>query len=260
MAQNDSFSTRRAGMALESEVGTFASEVISVICDRQAPSPSGARQFTLNFLVRAVTSTQHFDPGLVLDELRGHRLSTDLIIDLYIPEAAVCLGDQWIRSDIDFATVTIGALRLQAILAEAASDRMLYGARMTPEHTALIVVPRGEQHFLGASVVSAQLRRLGCDVATSFAETEAAIVNRVIYDQPEMVLFTCSRVAGLEAIAKAVKKIRRHVNPAPVLALGGALRGDFAAIREKTNVDLVSKVAKDVYGFCAKRVKSLDKG
>ena len=69
---------------------------------------------------------------------------------------------------------------------------------------ALVVVAEGEQQFLGASVVAAQLRRLGCGVRLSIAAPPKQITNRVLYDQPDMVLMSCAQVAGLEPVARNV--------------------------------------------------------
>ncbi|WP_299685016.1 B12-binding domain-containing protein [uncultured Tateyamaria sp.] len=238
----------------------MASQVISVLCERQTSGPSGARQIVVDYLLRAVTSRNSFDASLVMEELRGYRLTIDSIIDLYIPQVATCMGELWTTSDLDFASVTVGALRLQALLSEASSALVHTAINTHTAPLALVVVSEGEQHFLGASVVAAQLRRLGCDVSLSIAEPPKQITNRVLYDQPDMVLMSCAQVAGLETIARNVKKIRRAIDPAPVIALGGAMRGDIEGIRKKTGVDLVTKSAKDVVGFYTKRHKALSRG
>ena len=257
MAQDDPFGTTHAHRGAGDSLEPLASQVISVLCERQTSAPSGARQIVVDYLLRAATSRNSFDAVLVMEELRGYRLTIDAIIDLYIPQVAAQMGELWQTSDIDFASVTVGALRLQALLGEASSTLMHASAGAHDAPLALVVVAEGEQHFLGASVVAAQLRRLGCDVSLSIAEPPKQITNRVLYDQPDMVLMSCAQVAGLETVARNVKKIRTSIDPAPVIALGGALRGDFDGIRKKTGVDLVTNSAKDVVGFYTKRHKAL---
>ena len=260
MAHDEPFDTARTRNGEAHDLEPLASQVISVLCERQTSSANGVRQIVADYLLRAATSKEGFDPVLVMDELRGHRLTVDAIIDLYIPQVANQLGDLWITSDIDFASVTVGSLRLQALLSEASAAMSGHDLSTRDAPLALVVVAEGEQHFLGASVVAAQLRRLGCDVSLSISETPKQITNRVLYDQPDMVLLSCARVAGLETITRHVTKIREAVDPAPVLALGGALHGDIDAIRSKTGVDLVTKSAKDVVGFFTKRQKALSRG
>jgi hypothetical protein len=234
--------------------------VIDVIADRQTQTPDGARQFLVNYLVRAVLRRDEFQTPLVLAELRGNRLSLDQIIDIYIPHVATVLGDMWVRSELNFAQVTIGSMRLQSLLGEAAADILPISAQGKPEMSALVVIPEGEQHFLGASVLSAQLRRMGIATCGSFAERDEQIIARIEIDTPSMVLFTAARLETLEVVQRTVKKIKTALAATPVLALGGSLRGNIEGFREKTGVDLVTNTAKDVVSFTTKRCKSLAKG
>ncbi|MBY5935459.1 cobalamin B12-binding domain-containing protein [Tateyamaria omphalii] len=257
MTQDDPFGPTRHPIGRACDQAAFASEVISILNDRQVVGASGARQVALDYLVRAVIKRVDFDARLVLDEMRAYRLTNDALIDIYIPRTAEHLGELWMTSDLDFAAVTIGALRLQALLGEAAQSLSRNHADMTNVLNALVIVPESEQHFLGASVVAAQLRRLGCDVSVSINESQQQVVDRVGYDRPDMVLFSCARAVGLETIRGTVKKIRHNGDPTPVLALGGAFSGFTDGIKKQTGVDLVTNTAKDVVGFTTKRQKAL---
>lgn len=260
MTHDDRFgTTTNLGYGLDLE--PLASQVIMLLSERQTISPVGARQVIVDYLVRSALSSSGFDPVQVMHELRGYRLTVDAVIDLYIPQAAVCLGDLWMSSDIDFAQVTVGSLRLQALLSEAIVDgASRVRTDVSDMLTALVIVPEGEQHVLGANVVAAQLRRLGCDTSVSFCETSKEVATRVICDQPDMVLFSCSRSAALESISRTVQKIRSNSDLAPVIAVGGAVRGDTDGIMKKAGADIMTNMAKDVLAFCAKRKKALSRG
>ncbi len=260
MAHDDPFGTAFPNRGSGDNLEPLASQVISLLRERQTAGPTGARQVVVDYLVRAITAPKGFDVMQVMDELRGYRLTVDAIIDLYIPQAADCIGELWQTSDLDFASVTVGALRLQSLLGEASSETTHLTHADSDALHALVVVPEGEQHFLGASVVAAQLRRLGCDVSLSISERTQFITNRVICDQPDMVLMSCARGSALDSIAKTVKKIKKAADPMPVLALGGAVRGDRDGMKDKTGVDLVTNTAKDVVSFCMKRHKALSRG
>ena len=239
----------------------LASKVIMMLSERQAVTPAGARQVIVDYLVRTALAKRGFDPVQVMHELRGHRLTVDAVIDVYIPQAAVRLGEMWMESDIDFAEVTIGSLRLQSLLIEASVEVDHRPSVDTDDVMhALVVVPEAEQHLLGANVVAAQLRRLGCEAAVSICETPKTVAARVTCDQPDMVLFTCARSAALDSIARTVQKIRENTHPTPVIALGGPVRGDLDGMREKAGADLMTNTAKDVVSFCAKRKKALGQG
>ena len=156
MAQDDPFGTTHAHRGAGDSLEPLASQVISVLCERQTSAPSGARQIVVDYLLRAATSRNSFDAVLVMEELRGYRLTIDAIIDLYIPQVAARMGVQWQTSDIDFASVTVGVLRLQALLGEASSALAHSSAGAHDAPLALVVVAEGGQRFLGASVVAAQ--------------------------------------------------------------------------------------------------------
>ena len=257
MAQDGTFGTTRSHPGPSADLEPLAAQVISMLCERQTVTAAGARQVAVDYLLRAVCLKGAFDPALVLDELRGYRLTLDSIIDLYIPQVAMRMGEMWLSSDLSFAEVTVGGLRLQSLLGEASMGLTYVGEPEDGALHALIVVAEGEQHFLGASVVAAQLRRVGCNVSLSISETRKQVMSRVMCDQPDMVLLSCARPAALETLTRTVKTIRSSVDPAPVLALGGPLRGNADAIKNQTGVDLVTTVATDVVGFCMKRQKAL---
>ncbi|WP_299048981.1 cobalamin B12-binding domain-containing protein [uncultured Tateyamaria sp.] len=257
MTQDDPYGTTRRPSGRFDEHAALASEVISILKDRQVVGPSGARQIAVDYLVRVVTTRVDFDAALVLEEMSAYRLTHDALIDLYIPKAAEHLGDMWMTSDLDFASVTVGAMRLQALLGEAAHGLTRVHTDHSDTPHALVVVPEAEQHFLGASVVAAQLRRLGCDVGISINESSAHLLGRVEYDRPDMVLFSCARASALETIRRSVKKIRQLGDVPPVLALGGPCAVIAETTRDQTGVDLVTNTAKDVVGFVTKRKKAL---
>lgn len=234
----------------------LASRVISVLRDRQTSTADGARSFILDHLMRSICSSGSFDARVALDILRGHRVPLDRVIDVYIPQAAVRLGAQWVEDEISFATVTVATMRLQGLLAEVSAE-IFYQPNATHVLRALVVVPVGEQHFLGASVVGAQLRRRGCETQLCFAEDDAVLIRRVRNEQPDMVLITCSRVAGLEPIGQSVLGIRNALAQPPVLAVGGTVRAKPEVVQDLTGADLVTTDVNDVIAFCAKRRRAM---
>ncbi|MEM8578259.1 MAG: hypothetical protein AAGF60_10440 [Pseudomonadota bacterium] len=242
-------------------VGTddLAARVISVLRDRQATAPDGARRLVLDHLVRVICKDGAFDARAALDILRGYRIPLDMVIGLYIPRAAERLGEMWMDDEADFATVTIATMRLQALLEEA-SGQVFDRPNAVGRIRALVVIPAGEQHFLGASVLAAQLRRLGCETQMSFAEEPGTIRQRALFDRPDALLFTCARAAGLEPIGQIVLGIRNAMSDAPVMAVGGAVRAARDVVMEMTGADIVTTEAKDVIAFCAQRRRAVTGG
>ncbi|MEO0937405.1 MAG: cobalamin-dependent protein [Pseudomonadota bacterium] len=246
--RNDTIATR--------DQRDLASRVISVLRDRQSTTSDGARRFILDHLMRSICSGGSFDAQVALDILRGHRVPLDRVIDVYIPQAAERLGEMWSDDEIGFATVTVATMRLQGLLAEVSAE-IFYQPNATHIYRALIVVPKSEQHFLGASVVAAQLRRRGCETQLSFAEEHRVLLRRAQVEHADMILFTCSQVAGLESIGQSVLGIRNALAKPPVLAVGGTVRAKPEVVQEVTGADLVTTDVKDVIAFCAKRRRAM---
>lgn len=256
MSTDDQADPRGVQRKRPEHVDALASKVISVLRGRQAVSFDGLRQFVLDHMLRAVLSRGAFSPDGLLAELRGYRLTVDAIIDLYVPATARMMGVCWEEDKINFAEVTIGSLRLQSLLAEASDAAQIEPRSMQPQVDALVVVPQNEQHFLGASVLAGQLRRLGCDVAMSYDEDFGSLTTRLIAETPDLVLITCARRETLESVRNTVQVIRNTVAVAPTLVVGGALKVTKEEVIELTDADIVTNIAEEAVAHCVKRIKS----
>lgn len=238
-------------------VCALASRVISVLRTRQGDAQDGVRQFVLDHLFRALLSKGAVNVVELAEDLRAHRLTIDIIIDLYIPRAATMLGQKWQQDEITFAQVTIGTLRLQSLLSEISAATRSDMCSDQNRLRTLIVVPQGEQHFLGANVVGAQLRRIGCEVSISFDERQEDLGRRMKFDPPDLVLITCSRVENLENVRRTVQVLRPELKEGPMIALGGAVTGSEKNLKDQTGVDIVTSSASEAVAFCAKSAKAL---
>lgn len=237
------------------KVDAFASTVISVLRGRQVVSFEGLRQFVLDHMERAVLNPGSFSPEALLVELRGHRLVLDDIIDHYIPTVARMLGTQWEEDRISFADVTIGTMRLQALVSAASISTYFDRGPGVTALNALVLVPQGEQHFLGASVLGGQLRRLNCDVQTSYDEDMNLLTARLMREEPDLILITCARRETLESVTDTVQTIRAVVSDGPVLAVGGTIKMNPDAVLERTGADIVTNVAAEAVSFYTDRAK-----
>lgn len=237
------------------KVDVLASSVISVLRGRQVVSFEGLRQFVLDHMERAVQDKGAFDTSGLLVELRGFRLMVDEIIDHYIPTVARMLGEKWENDEISFAEVTIGAMRLQGLLSEASLSPYVDRSPSVTTLDAMVLVPQGEQHFLGASVLAGQLRRLSCDVQMSYDEDMEMLASRLMRERPELILITCARRETLESVASTVQTIRATTSNSPILAVGGAIKMKPEEVLKLTDADIVTNVAREAVSFCTDRAK-----
>jgi len=228
------------------DTSALAASAVSVLSKRQSVTTAGARQFILDHMLRAVIGPVEFDVSGMLDELRGHRLSVDAIIDTYVPAVACILGELWMEDDVDFATVTVGTMRLQSLLSLASFEALDFIRPLENAPFMLVVMPLGEQHSLGAFVLCAQLRRLGARVDMSFCETEPDLVSRVLCDVPDMVLFSASSRQTLETVSQIVQSFTSVLPEKPMLSVGGSLGETAEVAKDITGVDLVTTSARQV--------------
>ena len=233
----------------------LAHSAMSVLSQRQEVTAAGARQYIVDHLMRAICSRRHFDPAGMLEELRGHRLPVDAVIDTYVPTAARQLGYMWKDDTADFATVTIGAMRLQALLSAASAESLDFVRPLDDTVFMLVVVPPGEQHSLGAFVLAAQLRRLGARVDMSFCEEPTDFVSRVICDTPDMILFSASSTATLESIRRLALDCRNVVSRCPLFALGGSLGNPVDVAKDISGIDHVTCCAREVMARAASHTR-----
>lgn len=231
----------------------LADSAVSVLSQRQGVAPSGARQFILDHLKRAVLSRGDFDPSAMLAELRGHRLSVDAIIDTYVPAMARILGEAWLEDDLDFASVTVGSMRLQSLLSIASVESLDFIRPVDNAVSMLVVIPIGEQHTLGAFVLAAQLRRLGVRVEMSYSEPATELVTRVLGHVPDMILFTASSQATLESVQRLVQDIAQVTPEPPLFVLGGVLVQPDETAKDISGFDLVSCHARDAVALAVER-------
>ncbi len=251
MSQDDLSGYGRRGARQSRGASALAENAVSLLSKRQAMTTAGARQFILDHLLRAVTSRNEFDSCAMLDELRGHRLSVDSVIDIYVPAIARILGEMWEESEIDFASVTVGSMRLQSLLSIASSEALDFLRPVEDSYYMLVAVPEGEQHSLGAFVLAAQLRRLGARVEVSFCESPSEFVSRVICDTPHMILFSASCKASLATVSQLVLDTCNVVTCRPLIAMGGPAALCIENGMEISGIDLITDRAKVALSFVA---------
>lgn len=246
MLQDDLMNSYSARSGHSIGASALAESAVSMLSQRQAMTATGTRQFVIDHMVRAVCNRGGFDAAGILDELRGHRLSVDAVIDIYVPTVARLLGDMWKEDDIDFATVTVGSMRLQSLLSIASVESLDFIRPVDDAIAMLVVVPLGEDHSLGAFVLAAQLRRLGARVDMSFCESGSDLLSRYLCDTPDMVLFTASGRATLESISRSVLNFQKVSERIPPVIVGGYLGEAEDVAKDISGADLVSRDAREI--------------
>lgn len=146
------------------------------------------------------------------------------IVDRHVPAAARALGESWVADELSFAAVTVAGARLQALVRDLAGDPGGAAPRADGRGgTALMILPEGESHSLGALVAADQLRRAGISTRVALGRPPrdvAAILRAGRYD---LALLSYGCGTSLAVVAEAVHAVRRAA-PEPIsVAVGGSI-------------------------------------
>lgn len=181
------------------------------------PTSKQVAEITDIVLTKDVTAALAYVGSL---RTRGASLES-LLLELLAP-AARRLGELWDSDVCDFTQVTVGLSRLQQVLRELSpafeneAEHIDRGAR------ALLVPAPGEQHTFGIYMVDEFLRRAGWDVWCGPASSSGDLAALVRNEWFAVVGFSLSCETRIEALAAAIRTIRRHSrNRAVGVMVGG---------------------------------------
>lgn len=205
-----------------------------------------------------------------IHRMRRDGIAISEIIDHVIPAIATLLDQRWLDDNLNFVEVTIGTARLQETvrslvaheLSEAAADihnRQNVGApgcAHTPR--VLVVIPRPENHSLGAFVAADQFRRLGYDVDVAVDQHPKEIAVSVRERHYEMVGISVASRRTLAASRELVDIIRATVKRATPIVLGGSLSDTDQDLKQATGVDHVARNVRDALEKCGLNIVELD--
>lgn len=218
----------------------FASQVVSLLADRSAKTISELREPLVSGLIAASLSGTRDAFVSLLSEVRRSRISLAALADIYIPEAARRMGQDWHDDQMSWMDVSIGVGRLQSLLREIGVAWIADQAGDAGHGTVLLIVPDREQHTLGPMVAMGQMRRYGVSVclriAPSFSELRQLFADRHF----DGTLISVSTKDKLEGVAKTVQFLRSiATRPCPIV-VGGAVMAKVEDPASLTGADFSS--------------------
>ncbi|MBD3665039.1 cobalamin B12-binding domain-containing protein [Sulfitobacter aestuariivivens] len=221
-------------------VDRFALKALSMVSGggrvTTRPAANTPRPLFAEQLCRSVTSADPADVDEVLAVMRKAGVRDTEISDHYIPAVARQLGADWCDDILDFTRVSIGSARLQGLL------RRLDPMWCTPHETvptlgtALVVVPHGAQHMLGATIFAGQLRRGGANTVLELDTTASQLAACLEKLRPDALMISASPSESLETLQELVQVARETTAEMPI-ALGGSVLDHQEDICEMIGAD-----------------------
>jgi methylmalonyl-CoA mutase cobalamin-binding subunit len=230
----------------DAEVARLAARVISVLLSQKgALAPSDERRLAL--LGDAFMSEREEPRRAIMARMRQEGVSTREIIDIVLPEIARQAGRRWMDDEISFADVTIVTARLQeTVRALGRVPRGGHETRNTAETAlakararVLLIIPRPEEHTLGAFVLADQIRRYGCEVDVAMDQHPRQFAEKVRKTRYNMVGITASGRRSLASARELVEIIKTSVTRVTPVVLGGSVVGGGKDLKAMTGVDHV---------------------
>lgn len=218
----------------------FASQVVSLLAERNLRSPVEPRPSLVQSLIKASLSGSREQFAVLLTEMRRARVSVAALADVYIPLAARSMGEDWVEDQMSWLDVTLGVSRLQALLREISSAWAADQAGDTGHGTVLLIIPDREQHTLGPMVAMTQLRRFGVSVCLRIAPTTEELRSLLAQRAFDGVLISIATREKLDHVARTVAFLKKHsASPLPII-VGGAVLTTMPEVATCTGADLSS--------------------
>lgn len=240
MQEFQSANQTRSSAADTSGVSYFASQVVSLLADRNAKTMPEPREALVTRLISASQSGTKSAFAELLAEVKRARITLAALADVYIPLAARRMGEAWHDDQMSWMDVSIGVGRLQSLLREIGTAWVADQAGDTGHGTVMFIVPDREQHTLGPMVATGQLRRFGVSVCLRIAPTVNELRSLMAARRFDGVMISVSTRDKLDTVAKTVQILRTMVaQPVPII-VGGAVMTSVEDIISMTGADFCS--------------------
>ncbi len=209
-------------------------------------------QHLLTTLETAALSAERAECRIVVQDAVNAGFTAEAIVDLYIPEVARRLGDQWCADSLGFANVTIAVSRLQSMLRELGLDWSGDAIGNAAAPTIMLIVPQEVYHTLGAMVLGSQLRRSGVSVRMALGLRHEDLATRLRRSNFHAVFISSSCSETLETLSRIVDVVKTSTVNSPPVVIGGSLldvetKENITAL---TGADYATKIPSEALELC----------
>lgn len=224
--------------------------IISFAAAERARSRSSLDEALVDRLAAAVCAPEAGETRRARAELGRAGVADGMLADRYVPEVARRLGEDWHMDRLSFAEVTIGIARLQGLLREIDVEDPAHRPAEADAPVALMVIPAGEFHTLGAMVATGQLRRRGISVRLCAGHDVDVICEILAQDDFDMVLLSWAQCDQLDSLRSLIQYLRDAARaPAPIV-VGGAVTSIATNIEQRTGADYATSDIDEAVRLC----------
>ena len=240
-------------------VEELAKRVINEL-GRRSPAETRDRVVETTIWIANVTTTVgNYSQSDVMSALLKRGVSRDLIVDCCLPDAARLLGDGWMKNLRSFGQVSLGAVRIQALLQEL-SHSWKHQHNEKQAGGLFLIVCQSEDHTLGPLVLADQLRRKGYSINILIGAEEDEIIKTSINSDFDGIMFSCSGIRAFDEIIMLINKLKNESENLPPIVLGGKIIDVLEEkIHNMIDVDLITKDLDTAINFFKTQKNQINK-
>ncbi|MEL6233351.1 MAG: cobalamin B12-binding domain-containing protein [Pseudomonadota bacterium] len=232
------------------DVRQLAAHVLSVLATEAKSSLDDLQERSLKEFCDALIHPDDRRRYDVIGGMVAAGVTTEEILERFVPNAARRLGEHWVDDTLSFAEVSVGAARLQEVVRAFGNPYEKPGALVPLGRSVLMIVPDFEKHTLGPFLAASQFRRYGLWVQMAIGLTQDEIVDQVAESRFSMIGISCSNRRGIEGVARLVDGVQTNsAFPAPVV-VGGNVVMQEQELKALTGADLVTIHPREALDFC----------
>jgi len=244
------------------DVLALAMKALSVLAsqekDRECAGRSEAER--IQELCDALVNPDEKRRYAVVSKLIASGVSSDEIVERYVPQAAMRLGEAWVDGTRTFSQVTIGAARLQETVRALGERKRGMTTTIPLGHRILIAIPAHEDHTLGAFIAAGHFRRYGLWVHMAIGQDEDEIAASVETHGFAMIGVSGAGRKALEPIKRLVDKLKQTRRPTVPIVIGGNVCNLGLDLCSCTGADLATTSPREALTFCGLTVPSDQEG
>lgn len=225
---------------------SFALRVVSELARSGGRAQENLDHGLVHRLVGYARSGDQGYLSVLYADLKQRRITSDDIVDRYLPQAVNIIGHQWHEEEIDILQASMACARMQNMLHEM-GDAMPPDRGWRPQDGAvLLTLPKGEQHTLGVLLAASQLRRMGVSVKVLLQPDPPELRYEAMRNPFQAVFVSISNVSSLRPCKDIVDVLREEPGCGVPIVVGGGLVSagiagiDAPRIKKLTGADVVT--------------------
>lgn len=226
-----------------------ALRIISVKKSRLQPQ---THQDWVEHFTEALMSDADAPYQAIVASMMSRGISSEDILQSYVPAAAYMLGELWVEDRASFVDVTVGSARLQKLFRNSTDEKTGgWPGRSVPlGDSFLMVIPPFEDHSLGAFVAADDLRRHGIWVHMSIGLDLERLAATIKKNRFSAIGISLATLESAQKMGNTIESLRERLAHLPPIVVGGRAVEMVEGIVSMIGADFTVRSTREVIEKC----------